>query len=247
MAWIVGAALLIYIGALAWFINRVYLRRFYLRLDPGESRSERYRLAQGVRVVLSALHFFAFLAVIAWLPFSVLMTLSQTDNPAWGVDLDVYSGFTIDIDQLPSVEVTGLRDPVIAGKTDLRIDTSNRTAWMLFAVSNVVVSIIALYVLLQLRNIFVRLSSGEAFSIENASRLKRLGIAVISGFLAQPLVQYFGWGAVLEDISFNTTGIQLTAAYDWNLVGVLVGVGALVLSGVINEASDLKDEQQLTI
>jgi hypothetical protein len=247
MAMILIPAILLHFGLLGWFIKKVYLPKFYIEVAPGEATGRRYRLASGVRSVLSILHGFAFFAVIAWIPFWVVMLVSQFGNADWGIDLDVYSGFRIDVDQRPSVEATGLRDSVITGETKLAIDTSNRLAWFLFSSSNLFASILVVYVLLQLRNIFVYVSRGDAFTLENASRLKRISVAVIAGYLAEPLLQYLGWGAVLESITFNSGGIELFPAYRVNVVGVLIGLGAFVLSGVIAEAVELKEEQRLTI
>ncbi|MGD8339789.1 MAG: DUF2975 domain-containing protein [Gammaproteobacteria bacterium] len=247
MAIILATAALLYAGLLFWFIRRVYLPRFYLPVSVTGDAGGRYRLARGVRIVLSFLHAFAFFAVISWMPFFVAMTMSQLGQPEWGIDVSVYSGFRIDVDELPSVEAAGLRDAVITGRSPLDIDSSNRLAWLVFAASNLVSSVIVLYVVLQLRNIFVRLSEGEAFAGDNVSRLRRVGITVIGAYLASPLVQYFAWGAVVDEISFTTDAIRLYPAFELNPIGMLIGLGALVLAGVIREAAELKEEQRLTV
>jgi hypothetical protein len=244
----VGAALLLLFGGLVfWFIRRVYLVNYYLPVAADDSSGGRYRLARGVRILLSILHGFAFLAVIAWLPLFLVVTISQYGNPEWGLDVSVYSGFRIDLAALPSVEAIGLRQPDISGRTMVDIDSSNRLALFLFAGSNLIFSIIVLYVVLQLRNIFVTLSTGEAFSTENVSRLTRVGYTVIAGYIAAPFMQYFGWGAVVNDISFSNEGIRLYPAYELNVPGMLIGLGVIVLAGVIKEAVALQDEQRLTV
>lgn len=247
MSMILIPALLLYVGFLFWFITRYYLPRYYAPVSNAETSGAHYRLARVVRRILSVIHGLLFFTLIVWLPFWIVMTLSQLGSPEWGIDIAGYSGFRIDLNLLPTLEATGLRDPVISGKTLLSIDTSNRLAWNLFAISTFLGNIIGLYVVLQMRNIFVSLSSGEAFTITNSKRLKKIGVVIIAAYLAAPLVQYYGWGAVLKDISFNTAGIALYPAFELDLVGILIGLGTLVLSGVINEAVQMQDEQKLTI
>jgi hypothetical protein len=61
-----------------------------------------------------------------------------------------------------------------------------------------------LHVVLQLRNIFVSLSIGEAFTSENSTRLKLIAVVILASQPVAPLLQYYDWGAVLKRISFNT-------------------------------------------
>ena len=248
MAIIIVPAALLYIALLLWFIRRVYLPRFYLEAARAGEPGPKYRLARTVMSILSVLHAFAFFAVISWTPiFFVLMGVSQIGQPEWGLDVTAYSGFRIDLEALPTLAAEGLRDPVIRGATAIDIDTGDRLAWFLFAISNLAAAIVALFVVLQARNIFVTLSLGQAFDRQNVVRLKRIAYAVVGAYLAAPLVQYFGWGAVIERIGFNGEGLELYPAFDLNLVGILVGIGCYVLSAVIKEAAELRDEQRLTI
>ncbi len=244
---IVLPVLLAYVGFILWFIGRRYLPRYYARVSGAGGSASPYRLAGMVRRILSLAHFLFFFAVIIWPPIYLIMTMSQTGQSGWGADIGVFSGFKFDLSLLPNLEASGLREQVFGGKTLLNIDTSNGFAWHLFAVSTYMKALISFYVVLQLRNIFVSLGNGEVFTRINTTRVKKIALAILASQLAAPLLQYFGWGAVLKDISFNTQAIQLYPAYELNLLGIFTGLALLVLSGVINEAVQMRDEQRLTI
>jgi hypothetical protein len=247
MAIITIPALLLYVGLVLWFIGRRYLPRYYAKVSKADSLASAYRLARTIQRLLSIVHSLVFFAVIALPPLWFAASLSQIGHPKWGADIRVYSGFRLHLDMLPAMEASGLRDPVISGETLLHIDTSNRFAWYLFASSTYLSALIVLYVLLQLRNTFVSLSNGEAFTSVNSVRLQKIGMLVLASQLAAPLLQYYGWGAVLKGISLNTQAIQLYPAFELNLIGIFTGLAVLVLSGVMKEAVQMRDEQRLTI
>jgi hypothetical protein len=240
-------ALLVYGGLIYWFINRLYLPKYYARvIDTGSSGST-YRLAGTVRCILSILHGLLLLAAIAWPAVWVVMSLSQAGHALWGANVGVFSGFRLDLNLLPALEASGLRNQTISGKTLLNIDTHSHFAWQLFALSTYIKALVGLYVVLQLRNIFVSLSNGEIFAGINSMRLKKIAAAILAWQAVLPLIEYFGWGVVLKQISFSTQAIQLYPAFELNAIGVFTGLALLVLSGVMNEAVQMRDEQRLTI
>lgn len=65
--------------------------------------------------------------------------------------------------------------------------------------------------------------------------------------VAIPLLQYLGWSAVFKDISFSSRVFQLYPALELNPIAIFTGLALLVLSGVMNEAVRMHDEQRLTI
>ena len=62
-----------------------------------------------------------------------------------------------------------------------------------------------------------------------------------------PLLQYFGGRAILTEFALNVPGIQLSPAFDINGMGIFIGLAMIVLSGVLNEATNIHKDQQLTI
>ena len=91
------------------------------------------------------------------------------------------------------------------------------------------------------------LQSGMSFSTENSSRIKRIGIVTIVWNLITPLIQYYGWGAFIKEITFNTDGILLYPAFELNVLGLLIGLLLMILSKILNEAAQISKEQELTI
>ena len=205
------------------------------------------------RVVKRILDFFrilAFVSLIAWPLFVVIMIIGQNSHPeTWGVDIGVFSRFIIDLNAYAGdvVESAGVRDPVISGKAVLNIDTSSLRALYLFTAITEIGGIVSLYVLIQLRALFASLVSGMSFTPENSARIKKIGFVVIIWTAINPLLQYFGGRAILSEYSLNVPGIQLSPAFNLNVMGIIIGLAMLVLAGILNEAASMHKVQQLTI
>ena len=107
--------------------------------------------------------------------------------------------------------------------------------------------LIILYSIIQMRALFASLVNGVPFSKENSGRIRKVGIAIIFGALISPLLQYFGGRAMLAEYSLNIPGIQLSPAFELPVAGVFIGLVLIVLSGVLNEAANMQEMQELTI
>jgi hypothetical protein len=201
-------------------------------------------------IVKRALDFFLlffYVIVILWLPVIVVMAVSQQQADTWGFDVAAFAGYSFDFNQLQNVDVSGLRNPEISGKSIINIDTSSLYAWYLFAATQLISAIAALFVVIQLRAMVMSLQNGMSFSIENSIRIKRIGVITIVWNILTPLVQYYGWGAFIKEITFNTEGIQFYPAFEFNALGLLMGLLLMILSGLLNEAAEISREQELTI
>ena len=185
--------------------------------------------------------------VILWLPVLVVMAISQQQVDTWGFDVPAYAGYSFDFNQLQNVDVSGLRHPEISGKSIITFDTSSHYAWYLFAATQFISAMVALFVVIQLRAMVMSLQSGLSFSTENASRIKRIGIVTIIWNIITPLNQYYSWGAFIKEIVFNTRAIQFYPAFELNVLGLVIGLLLMVLSGLLNEAAQISREQELTI
>jgi hypothetical protein len=205
------------------------------------------------RVVKRALDVFRVLAIaglVLWPLFVLVMSIGQNSSPeTWGVDIGVFSRFTIDLVAISdSVSASsGVRDPVITGLAELSIDTSSLPALYLFTAILEIGGIVGLYVLIQLRALFASLVSGPSFTPENSGRIKNIGIVIISWSVISPLLQYFGGGAILAEYSLNVPGIELSPAFELNGMTIFIGLTMIVLSSVLNEANDMHEAQKLTI
>ncbi len=240
-------AAFLYAGLVYWLLLRFNFKALWQ--DNG-SPTPTAAGASLTGVVKRLLDFFLVLylfLIVMWLPFIVVMALSQAGNPGWGFDIIAFSGFNIDINALAGVEFTGLRNPEISGKTSVNLDTSNLFAFYLFASSQLIAAITAFYGVVQLRALILSLRKGLSFTAENAIRIKRIGYVVLAWNLANPLMQYFGWGRVIQDFSFTTGGVQLYPAFEINGGGLFLATLLIVLSGVLREAAALSKEHELTI
>ena len=210
----------------------------------------RNRLTGAIKRVLDILRVIAIVCLIVWPLAVVLMSIGQHSNPdSWGVDIDVYSGFTIDLDRFPAgvTESAGVRDPIIDGKAELGIDTSSPTALYVFALITELGGLVGLYVLLQLRALFASLVDGQEFAPENSTHIRKVGIAIIAWALVHPVLRYLGSHVILSEYSLNIPGIQLNPAFGIDGMTIFIGIGMLVLSGVLQEATRIHEDQQLTI
>ena len=207
-------------------------------------------LTRVVKRILDFSRVLAFISLVAWPLFVVVMTFGQNSHPeTWGVDIGVFSRFIIDLNEFAGdvSESAGVRDPVISGMAVLNIDTSSLRALFLFTAITEMGGIVGLYVLIQLRALFASLVSGMSFTQENSGRVKKIGFVVIIWTVINPLLQYFGGRAMLTEYALNVPGIQLSPAFNLNAMGIIIGLAMIVLSGVLSEAASMHKVQQLTI
>lgn len=204
-------------------------------------------LTRLVKRILDILLVFFVAVFLIWPVVIIVMAVAHNSISTWGIDISVFSGFKIDIDALSGVEVSGLRNPELSGKTMVAIDTSNLTAWYLFAIISELSAIAVIYCLVQLRPLVISLKNGLSFAAENAARIKKVGVVVLVWYLTNPFLQYFVWGDIIKEITFSSEGIQLYPAFEVSGIGIIVGLMLILLSGILREASDLSVEQELTI
>jgi len=241
--------IILYIGFLYWLFKRLDYKALWQgpSVETNDISVSSSRLTSFVKIVLDIFMMLLTVVLIVWPPLLVIMAISQSVNPSWGIDISIFSGFKIDIDALSSVESTGLRNPQITGKTLLNIDTSNIHAWHLFAFHSEFGALIALYGLVQLRALVIVLKAGQVFSEANSQRIKKLGYVIIFWNVLQPFFQYYGWGSVINQISFNTQGIMFYPSFEINSAVIFIGLLMIILSDMLNKAAILSNEQRLTI
>jgi hypothetical protein len=238
---------IMYLAILYWLFSRFRIKEIW---RDGESTSQSVgsrRLTGFVKRILDVFMLLFSLVIVMWPPVLLVMAISQSIVPTWGIDVSAFAGFKIDINALPGVAFTGLRNPEISGSTLINIDTSNLFAWYFFAGVSELGAIITLYALVQLRALVISLKSGISFTDENARRIKKIGVVVILWNFFNPFLQYFGWGAVIKEITFSTSGIQFYPSFEINTVGIFIGLMLILLSGVLREAAEISREQELTI
>jgi hypothetical protein len=249
VAVIVITFLTAYIGLLLWFISKHYMRFWVPVVQPGPTGSQRgrYPWARAVRILLSITHFFAFVGVIWWFPFSLAMLLSSTGDPDWGAATSIPSGFTLNLAELPGVEATGFFNQTINGTMTMTVDVLTGVQWFIFSLGTEIKAILGVFVLLQLRNIFAELANGTPFKAANEKRLRRVGIVLLVAYAVEPFWQFFAWGAVIGSIDVIEEVFSLQAPFNLNGSALLLGLGLIAFSGAMREAEKLQAEQRLTI
>ena len=246
LSFILITSFLIYAAIIYWLSTLVKFKEIWRGVDVVDTYSNT-PLARIAKYLLDAFLIFLLVIAVFWPVFFVVMAISQQGNPNWGIDIGIFSGLKIDVGALTNVEFTGLRNPEITGKTVLQVDTSNFPAWCLFAIQSQISVMVAIYVIVLLRSLLMSLRGGNSFSIENSLRIRKIGFVLILWNLIYPMIQYYGWGMVVNTISFSSEGIRLYPAFEVNGVAIFSGLMLLVLSGVLREAADMKKEQQLTV
>ncbi len=240
-------ALLLYVAVIVWLFVHFKSKIFSVRSGTASTTDNRL-----TRLVYHFLDFFLMFIILVLLmmpPLLVVMTISQFDNPEWGIDIGVFSNLRIDLNEFAGLvmEPSGIRNPEFSTQAVISIDTYSLFAYYLFALISVIGGVVLLYILLQLRTVFASLLSDMALTPENSGRIRKIGYAVIVWSLVNPFLQYFGGRAVLRDIAFNVPGFQLNPAFEIPIVGLFTGLVIIVLSGVLNEAARIQKDQELTI
>lgn len=102
-----------------------------------------------------------------------------------------------------------------------------------------------LWMVTQLRHVFRSLSQQLPFVVENARRIRWVGVAVILGELVRAGLVYF-W-SYYSSLHFTVSGLHFAPSADLNLITIVSGLAILVIAEVFQEGARLQEEQSLTI
>lgn len=240
-------ALLTYLALLFWCYRHFNLKQTWTGENIELVQSIDKPMLNFVKGLLSFFSVFLLVICLVIPPITVVLGLSQGSSPTWGADISIFAGFSLDLNTISGIEVNGLRNPELSGKSSLFIDTSNPQAFYLFMFSQMAMALVSLYVVMQLRSLVMSLKNGNAFCVANSKILKRIGLTVIVWNLISPFFQYFAWGSVIAQIDFSNQGLSLYPAWDFNLLAMFIGAMMMILSDLFLEATLISQEQRLTI
>ncbi|MFK5951272.1 MAG: DUF2975 domain-containing protein [Methylococcales bacterium] len=240
-------ASLLYVALIYWILLKFDFKEIWNGSLVNNQTIKSTPLTQVVKRTLDFIFLLSLVLVLIVPIIVVVMAISQYQSPTWGIDISVFSGFKIDLNHMAGIDATGVRKPEFSGKTIINIDTSNLYAWYIFAFISELSAMISLFVVIQLRAIVMSLQNGVTFTQENSQRIKKIGAVVIAWNVLHPLFQYFAWGSVIKDISFNTQGLEFYPAFEVNVMGLLIGSMLILLYKILQEAADMKQEQELTV
>ncbi len=100
-------------------------------------------------------------------------------------------------------------------------------------------------IIYQLRKIFATLAAGTPFVLENANRIRKIGLLIFGGVVAQFVAGLFLSRAIMENVIIK--GTIFTAKSGLNGGAIFIGLVILILAEIFRQGALLKEEQDLTI
>jgi hypothetical protein len=181
-------------------------------------------------------------------PLGLLLVLGgvdRSDRPA--PDMPVLARLTIDEAALAPIGPGVASEPssLVSGQGELRIRTRSKAAWTLLFLLIEIVLVVLLYVYGQLRALIRSVLDRQPFREENAARIRRLGIVVIAWGAIAPFVKLVVGAAMIDEVAVR--GLVLQPPIEMQFETVFFGLAILVLSEIFRQASELKNDQSLTI
>jgi DUF2975 family protein len=105
--------------------------------------------------------------------------------------------------------------------------------------------VLALWVLTQLRHIFLTLRDGRPFVAANATRIRWVGLAILFGEIARAASSLL-WSFYFSD-HFTGPGVRFVPRLDLSGTAIIGGLILLVLAEVFRIGARLEDDQSLTV
>ena len=130
---------------------------------------------------------------------------------------------------------------------ELEVEFANPWAQWLYFFFAVQEFVIVYIILLFLRRILGTVPLGEAFSADNAKRLRWVGALLILEALFGPGASTLIAGAALHGVESTGGSVDVNFFQEFGTGGLFTGWIVLVLSEVFRQGADMKREQQLTI
>ena len=137
------------------------------------------------------------------------------------------------------------REPQIRVRGSLRFPTQSRGLFIGAAILLVVVLSAVFWVLGQLRAVFRTLRDGQPFVAANATRIRRIALAVIAGEVARTAMVFFT--NYYASTHFAAEGLRFDARPDFNILAIIHGLIILVIAEVFQAGTRLDEDQSLTV
>lgn len=97
----------------------------------------------------------------------------------------------------------------------------------------------------QLRKIFATLVTGNPFLLENAKRIRNIGLIIFGGVILEFIVGLVLGIMIMENVIIE--GVIFSAKGKLDAAGIFIGLVMLVLAEIFRQGALLKEEQELTI
>lgn len=185
--------------------------------------------------------------ILLGLSACLLVIAPWVDPPRFEVEFAVPVAFGLDAD-------THFVTATPAGVENVRLDEArgslkfSPSSHVLVAGAAIVLMAfftLVVWALGQLRALFRTLRAGTPFVAANATRIRRIGYAVIAGEVVRATLVYAGMRYAMTH--FSIQGVRFEARPDLNIVAIICGLIILVIAGVFTEGTRLDEEQSLTV
>ena len=195
-------------------------------------------------VVLNAAWYFVALALVLTTCLVVVSPWLQLgDNTA----IDIPVSFNVDARTVqvsaPALGVEAAKIQHVRGSMSFPPPSSASVAGPMALVA--VMLALLLWVLSQLVAVFRTLRDGRPFVPDNATRIRRIGYAVIVGELARAALVFSANSYAMNH--FSATGLHFDARPDLNLFPIVHGLLILAIAEVFRAGTRLDEDQSLTI
>lgn len=104
---------------------------------------------------------------------------------------------------------------------------------------------LGLTILYQLRKIFATLAAGNPFLLENAKRIRAIGLLIFSGVIVELVCGNVLGKLFMDNISVK--GVEFSVKGGINLGGIFIGLVMLILAEIFRQGALLREEQDLTV
>jgi len=108
-----------------------------------------------------------------------------------------------------------------------------------------IVMSLALWVLIQLRAVLRTVRDGQPFVAPNATRVRRIGIAVIAGEVVRTAIVYAENRYAMTH--FRADGLGFEAHVEPDVFAIVLGLIILVIAEVFRQGTRLDEDQSLTV
>lgn len=175
----------------------------------------------------------------------ILMTLPFTDLT--DAETSIGAAFSVNANAVqitaPSIGVESAQLEDVRGT--LRYPLRHRADIVAPGVGLILFLAFVQWVLGELRALLRTVRDGRPFARVNATRIRRIGWAVIAGELARALVTFLSDSYVVSH--FTASGLRFEAELDVNVIAVITGLIILVISEVFRTGTRLDEDHALTI
>jgi hypothetical protein len=104
---------------------------------------------------------------------------------------------------------------------------------------------VGMAIIYQLRKILTTLEAGTPFVLQNVNRIRKIGLLIFGGIVAQFIAGLFLGRAIMENVIVK--GTIFTAKSGFNGDAIFIALVILVIAEIVRQGTLLKEEHDLTI